>query len=282
MTVSFAPRPNERDEWLRYWASAVRASALSGEMDMYRDDTLVEALSRTYGRQARALPQPYSTPPAARFAPRILPPTVPASTWQHSFGARSIRRSVVEDPDTPSPSLTASTTEAPLPTRDSLPSASGDDESAAPIGRAKPAPVKPPPTRAKDDSTDSLKRPLGTPSDHARGKRLYNERGKWTYEGGGIGGQRIERRFSAPAVMRSVYDPVEPINDVVMAQVPAGAKPGVDRLRVSSSTGFMVVAVPSTAKKGTELVWELPPDWAPPVRAPRAREIARDRARSRA
>ena len=180
---------------------------------------------------------------------------------------------MIEDPDTPSPALTASTTDAALPTRDALPS--GDDESAAPIGRAKPAPVD---TRAKDDSAASLKRPVGTSSDHARGRRLYNERGRWTYEGPGVGGQKIERRFSAPAVMRSVYDPVEPINDVVMAKVPAGAKPGVDRLRVRSATGFMVVNVPSTAKKGTELAWELPPDWAPPVRAPRAREIARDHA----
>ena len=130
---------------------------------------------------------------------------------------------MIEDPDTPSPALTASTTEAPLPTRDALPS--GDDESAAPIGRAKPAPVDTS-TRAKDDSAASLKRPVGTSSDHARGRRLYNERGRWTYEGGGVSGQKIERRFSAPAVMRSVYDPVEPINDVVMAKVPAGAKPG--------------------------------------------------------
>ncbi len=69
ITVSFAPRPNEREEWLRYWASAVPLSALSGELDMHRDDTLVEALSRTYGRQARALPQP--RPPRG---PRLLAP----------------------------------------------------------------------------------------------------------------------------------------------------------------------------------------------------------------
>ena len=45
--------------------------------------------------------------------------------------------------------------------------------------------------------------------------------------------QVIQRRFSAPAAMQSVRNPVEPDNDVVMVEVPAGARPGVDKLKAS-------------------------------------------------